>query len=140
MNITSLLEKEIATVISAQATIDKFCKDICRRTKKNVWNKHADATHIRDGHKYRLFYVQTRLDISTSDITSEMRKVDVTLYMETLEKLPKAKRIKLEEAKEMIEEKDATWYRDNYNIPIIIELCYHIEIQKALTGEFNLTT
>jgi hypothetical protein len=135
MELQKFLIEAIQKRFSLNATVKAIEEEITEIAKRITLNKYKDNILFSDGLEFELGGVKANLSHWQGDL--KLNKVELKLTYFCTSKLPKAKRERLQKAKDDYKKnKHMGW--NNYKIAIWHELIYHIDIEKVLSGNINL--
>lgn len=135
MELQKFLIEALQKRFSANATVEAIEKQITEIAEQTTFKKYKDTIIFANGLEFELGDVNARLSHWYDNLT--LNKVELRLAYFCTSKLPKAKRERLQEVKDIYKKKKYM-KRNNYKVPIWRELRYNIDIETVLSGDFNL--
>jgi len=135
MEIQNFLIEALKERFRANATVEAIQSKIVKIAENTTFEKYKNQPLFNDEMEFELVGVKASFYTYDSDI--KLRNVDLRLAYFCKSKLPKEKRLKLEEVKSRYE-KDKWLDCSNHKIPVWKELNYSVELEKVLSGKINL--
>jgi hypothetical protein len=135
MELKSFLLEALKERFKADTTVRAIEKEIEKVAKNKTFKKYRNVTLVNDGMEFELIDVKARLFTYDSDIIA--REINLQLYFFCKSKLPKRQTEKLKQIKEVYE-RDGYLPCNYYKKPIAKQLYYSVDLDKIISGEFNL--
>jgi len=135
MDLQKYLIEALQKRFSANATVNAIEKEIAKIAENTTFYKYYDTILFSDGLEFKLGGVNAKLSHFSDSLTLD--RVHISLAYFCTSKLPKAKREKLKEVKDNYYGKKYM-AGNTYKVAIWHELNYNIEIERVLSGNFNL--
>ena len=135
MELQKLLMKAIQKRFILNAKIKAFEEKVEQIAKRNTFKKLENDIIYRYGLKYEFGGVVAICSTWQNDLTFDY--VELRLVFFCVSKLPKRKRERLKEVRS-IYQKEKNLLFNNYKIPIYLRFTYSVDIEDALSGNFNL--
>lgn len=130
-----LLQQAVIDKYKANCLLDQMVSDIKDVVKNRAWQKYALSKIRRDGMDFKL--INTKAWFYPS--FPELGKIQLSLFfiVEDEMQVPKNKRETLNRAKEALQQ--SQFYRNNYKVELWFDLSFDIELDRAISGDYNLS-
>jgi hypothetical protein len=135
IGLKSFLLEALKERFKANSIVEAIEKEIEIVAKNKTLIKYKNVTIVNDGMEFELIDVKARLSTYRSEIVPN--EISLRLFFFCKSKLPKRQNEKLKQIKE-IYERDGYLPCNYYKKPIAKELYYSLNIDKIISGEFNL--
>ena len=136
MELKKMLTEALKNRFIANASVDAIEKEIFEIAEGLTYRKYRSVPLLADGLEFELEGVKARIRFFVSDLTPT--KVSIELAYFCTSKLPKAKRERVEKARDTYNQKKYMEW-DNYKISLWRELKYDVDIETVLSRNIRLS-